>query len=145
MKALLAMLFFSIPLSLFAQIDINHIEEYKELIFSVQAEHQNSIGTAFIVGKNESHYYLATAKHVINGSQNAVLTSLNGEQCNATLVAEHDVHDLALLQTGLLPLRADQVPVVTDIAMNDEVGFVSVKDSGKVLPSRETGDRKSVV
>jgi hypothetical protein len=139
MKILFVMFSFFIPVTLFAQIDINHIEEYKKLIYSVQTEHKNSIGAAFIVGKNESHYFLATAKHVINGSQNAVLTSIDGTQYEASLVAAHDVHDLALLQTPFFPLKVDKVPIVTDIAMNDEVGFVSVKDQGKVIPSRGAG------
>lgn len=139
MKMLLVIHFFFIPITLFAQIEINHIEEYKKLIFNVQSEYTNSIGTAFIVGRNESHYFLATARHVINGSQNAVLISADGTQHKATLVAEHDVHDLALLQTPFFPLKVDTIPIVTDIAMNDEVGFVSLKDSGKVFPSRGTG------
>src|SRR5690606_8510198 len=90
MKVLLAMLFSFIPLHLFSQIDTKHLEEYKELIFNVQNEHSNSIGTAFVVGKNDSHYFLATAKHVLNGSREAILTSLDGGQYNASLVAEHD-------------------------------------------------------
>ena len=139
MKALLAMLFGFIPLHLFSQIDTKHLEEYKELIFNVQNEHSNSIGTAFVVGKNDSHYFLATAKHVLNGSREAILTSLDGGQYNASLVAEHDVHDLALVQTEFLPLQIDEVPIVIDIAMNDEVGFVSLKDRGKVLPSKGAG------
>lgn len=139
MKALLAMLFSFIPLHLFSQIDTKHLEEYKELIFNVQNEHSNSIGTAFVVGKNDSHYFLATAKHVLNGSREAILTSLDGGQYNASLVAEHDVHDLALVQTEFLPLQIDEVPIVIDIAMNDEVGFVSLKDRGKVLPSKGAG------
>lgn len=138
MRLLLAIFPFFIPFTLFSQIDIKNIEGYRELVFNVRTQ-DNGLGAGFIVGKNESHYFLATAKHVINGNHQAVLTSLDGEQYNATLLAEHDVHDLALLQTPLFSLRSDKVPIVTDIVMNDEVGFVSLKDRGKVLPSKGAG------
>jgi hypothetical protein len=139
MKVLSVVLFFFISISLFGQIEIDRIGEYQQLIFNVRVESNRLMGTAFIVGKNESHCFLATAKHVLNGSQEAILISLDGTQHKATLVAEHDVYDLALLQTPLFPLTTDELPIVTDIAMNDEVGFVSLKDRGKVLPSKGTG------
>lgn len=139
MKALLAILLFFTQSIVFAQLGTNQIEEYKELIFTVRRESDHSIGTAFVVGKSESHFFLATAKHVLNGDKSAILTSLNGTEYKASLVREHDVHDLALLQTPLLPIKTDRGIVIPDIEMNDEVMFLSAKDSGKLLPSKTPG------
>lgn len=139
MKACLIFFSFLIPNSIYAQMDMSNIEDYKEIIFNVVLENNNSIGTAFVVGKSENHVYLITARHVISSSQNVILTSINGKKYTASLIEEHDVYDLALLETSLFPLSSDRIPIVSDIAMNDEVVFFSLKDLGKILPSNRPG------
>lgn len=139
MKNLYIILYFLSISGLYGQIDIHHVEAYKPGVFSIYSESGNVTGTAFVVGKNERYHYLATAKHVLNGSKSVHLISLEGQRFDATTVYEDDVHDLALLQAPLLDIPIEAIPIVTDIAMNDEVGFVSMKDAGKILPSRGTG------
>jgi hypothetical protein len=139
MKNLLTLLLFMIQSVLFAQLEIDQIDLYKQIVFNVHNQSDNSIGTAFIVGKSETHFYLATAKHVLNGQKEMLLTSIDGVKHQASLVREHDVYDFAILRTPLFLLQQKKIPIITDISMNNEVSFVSAKDLGKIFPIKGNG------
>jgi len=139
MKTFPTLILFFTQIILFAQMEISQIEDYRELIFNVQSEFNNSIGTAFIVGKSERYYFLVTAKHVLHGENNVTLFSIAGSQHKADFLMEHDVHDLALLKTPIFPINGDRIPIVTALEMKDEVAFLSAKDLGKIFPNNGSG------
>lgn len=138
MRLTLLLLYLFVSIELQAQ-DRSKFDLDKNIIFTVSGRKGNSLGTAFIVGKNKEHYFLATAKHVIEGQKDFHLTSMQGKNHPATLLIAHTVHDLALLQTPIFPFNLDQIPIVSNLTMNDEVVFISAKDSGKILPSKSSG------
>ena len=141
MRLSLLFTLFLISHASFGQVDTTKIKLYKDLVFSVTRSSGNSIGTAFVVGKNDEYYFLATAKHVVEGDQNFNLISLDGANYPATVVAEHPIHDFALLQlhSSVLKLSTDSTPFVTNLSVNDEVIFISIKDQGRILPSQKDG------
>ena len=139
MRQYLLFILFLLSHNLVAQIQTDNVTPYKHIIFGVTKGFGNSIGSAFIVGKSSEYYFLATAKHVVQGDEKLLLTSLKGSQYPATVVTSHAVHDLALLRTPIFDLDLEAIPIVINLSMNDEVAFVSVKDSGKILPSKSPG------
>lgn len=144
MKRLLTLLLFFTQGILFAQLEIDQSSLYKQIIFNVHNQSDNSIGTAFIVGKSERHFFLATAKHVLNGKKDILLTSIDGVQRQANLFWEHDVYDFAILRTPRFSISFDKIPIIIDLAMNDEVAFISAKDLGKTLPTNRSGIVRNV-
>ena len=139
MRQYLLFILFLLSHNLVAQLQTDNITPTKKIVFGVTKGFGNSIGSAFIVGKNSEYYFLATAKHVVQGDKELLLTSLKGSQHPATVVNSHSVHDLALLRTPIFKLDFDSIPIVSNLSMNDEVVFISLKDSGTILPSKSPG------
>ncbi|GAA0878123.1 hypothetical protein GCM10009119_10910 [Algoriphagus jejuensis] len=139
MRVLLFFMLFQVSGTLPAQTGTEMSFPYKDIVFSVTEAFGNSFGSAFIVGKNDQYFFLATAKHVVQDDRQLLLTSSEGVQYPAVLVKAHSIHDIALLQMPIFPLDLDSIPMVSNLSMNDEVTFVSVKDSGRILPSKSPG------
>lgn len=139
MKAFVLIMVLLIPNASFGQIALSSIENFKSLVFNVVIENDNAIGAAFIVGKNDKEVFLVTAKHVLRGNRNVILTSVDGSRNLASLVEEHHVYDLALLKSSSVALNLEEIPIIKDLSINDEVVFISMKDSGKIFPANSRG------
>jgi hypothetical protein len=139
MKGVVFIYFFLLPFTVVGQLKINNSEVFKKTLFTVRKENGNSTGVAFICGRKKSTIYLITARHVIEGASGITLTGLEGETYQAELVRVHPVYDLALLKTSIPNLPIEPLDVISDISMNDEVGFISTNKGGNVLPSKGNG------
>lgn len=127
-----------------SQQDHSKYKIFENLALNVVSDDNSRLGTAFLVGYNDSHLFFVTARHVIEESEDIVLTSDFLHRIKATIIGKHDKYDLALLQTSLIPFELKNIPVTNNLSINDEVVFISMKDSGIILPKQGSGIVRNV-
>lgn len=122
-----------------------HVDNFSTIamnIVKINNETTNESGVGFIIGRDDQNFFIATAKHVVEGATEITGVFENGsgfQKQSMNVHTAHEYYDFAICTVEVNGLERASPKFVSNIEVGDKIGFIGINMGKKILPENESG------